>query len=254
MSLALPTIAALPMTPALAIAALCVGAYLLGSVPFALILGKLKAVDIRKLGSGNVGATNLGRALGRPWGIAAFFLDFAKGLLPVIVAVALGERVAPAGWAPGGWSPVLVGASAIAGHVFPVYLGLRGGKGVATTFGVMAGLSPLATLAMALVWLVTFLATRTVSVASLAGAAVLPLAAWLVEGTFVGSVGSGASEATVGSEASGRAPRPAVPIFALAVGALIVVRHRSNIRRILRGEELARGGTATREAKNHAHP
>src|SRR5215510_2681621 len=145
----------------LALAALLLGSYLLGAVPFALLIGLAKGVDIRKSGSGNVGATNLSRALGRSWGISAFALDFLKGLLPVLAV----------GWAGGGrpWAGLAephvrmaAGAIAILGHVFPVYLRFRGGKGVATSFGALTGLAFWAALAAGAVWLLVYVATRTV--------------------------------------------------------------------------------------------
>lgn len=214
-----------PSGPGLpALLALCAGSFLLGGVPFGLILGLAKGVDIRKVGSGNVGATNLSRALGRPWGIAAFLLDLAKGLVPVLVAGALESP--PGGRSvlgTGGWDLALVGILAILGHVFSPYLRFRGGKGVATTFGVMAALSWLAALVAGVVWLACFAAFRVVSIASLAAAAALPVAvAVLDRGRTDGAW-------------------PAVQAFSIAVALLIVVRHRSNIQRLLRGEELAPG-------------
>lgn len=203
---------------------LVLASYLLGAVPFSLLLGLARGTDIRKVGSGNVGATNLSRALGWKWGYLAFFLDFAKGALPVVGALALESR-APGSVCPqeGGWVPVLAGLSAILGHVFPVYLGFRGGKGVATTFGVMAALSPLAAVLAGAVWGIVFVLARLVSVASLAAAVALPLGVWLFE---------------QGSRPQGSA---AVQAFAIAIALLIVVRHGENIRRLLRGEELAPG-------------
>jgi acyl phosphate:glycerol-3-phosphate acyltransferase len=197
-------------------AALAAGAYLLGSVPFSLILGRLRGVDIRTIGSGNIGATNLTRALGRRWGIAAFALDFLKGLAPVVLALLLARpeiEVRPE------HAAMACGAAAILGHVFPIYLRFRGGKGVATSFGVIAGLAPVASLAAGAAWLGLFLLTGTVSIASLAAAAVFPPGV-----LYCYRHGP---------------PSVAIPMVVLGVlvALLIVVRHRSNIRRLLSGKE-----------------
>jgi glycerol-3-phosphate acyltransferase PlsY len=168
-----------------------------------------------------VGATNLSRAAGRPWGILAFLLDFGKGFLPVLAARAItGARPE---WFPpssAGFLPVLAGLAAMLGHVFPPALKFRGGKGVATGFGVMAALSWPAALGAGAVWLVLFLATRTVSVASVAAAASLPLFTALFP------------------PASGGISFLVLEIFALAAALLIIVRHRANLARLLHGKEL----------------
>ena len=199
-------------------------AYLLGSLPFGLLIGWSRGVDIRSSGSGNIGATNLSRALGRKWGIFAFCLDYLKGLAPTLVALRVAIPALPPGvdttvtspWPP--WLPVAVGAAAILGHVFPIYLRFRGGKGVATAFGVMTALSWPATLIAALVWLTLYVITRTVSVASLVAAVTLPVA------TIALAWGDPDQNASISG-------------FALAVAGLILIRHRSNFVRILRGEE-----------------
>ena len=203
--------------PAVATALACSIAYLLGSVPFGLLLGLLKGVDIRETGSGNIGATNLARAAGRRWGYLAFLLDFAKGCGPVLAVRAIGpERFL---LARHGWLAVLVGLCAVLGHVFPVYLRFRGGKGVATGFGVMTALAWLSTLIAGVVWVVLFLPTRMVSVASLGAVVVLPLAVALTrEGA--------ASDSYV-----------SVQVLTVACALLIICRHRENIARLLRGEE-----------------
>jgi glycerol-3-phosphate acyltransferase PlsY len=201
-----------------AAACLIAAAYLLGSVPFALLLGFLRGIDIRKAGSGNIGATNLTRLLGRRWGIPAFALDMLKGLLPVLAAGWIGSAAVRGGLLAA-HAGIACGAAAILGHVFPIWLRFRGGKGVATAFGVVAGIAPLASAAAGIAWIALFFATRTVSIASIAAAAVFPAGvAFLFRST----------PAAI-----------AVPmdILAIAVGALIVFRHRSNIRRLLAGQE-----------------
>lgn len=195
---------------------LCLIAYLLGSIPFAWVLGRARGIDIRRVGSGNIGATNLGRALGRRWAVTAFLLDFLKGLAPVLIA-----HLWLADTLPERRSLVAVasGASAIVGHVAPVWLGFRGGKGVATTFGALTALAWPATLIAGALWLVLFFTTRTVSIASIAAAVSFPLAVWAVNW---------------GNPLSTWLP---VELFALACALLILWRHRSNIARLVRGEE-----------------
>jgi glycerol-3-phosphate acyltransferase PlsY len=198
---------------------LLVGSYLLGSVPFAWLLGMSRGVDIRRLGSGNIGATNLGRVLGRPWALLAFVLDFAKGFLPVLVARSPTMVVPNASDWHRSLLPVLAGLLAVGGHVFPIYLRFRGGKGVATSFGVMAALGWLAAAVAGAVWLLICFSTRIVSLASLAAAAVFPLVVFI--------------------ETRGTPPAESLPLqtFSLVVAGLIVVRHRSNIVRLWRREE-----------------
>ena len=114
-------------------------AYLVGAIPFGVILARLHGVDLRNVGSGNIGATNVGRALGRKWGVVCFVLDMLKGLVPMLAAMVMlpQEKGAKELWI---W--LATGGAAIIGHVFPVYLGFRGGKGVATSLGVVMGLWP----------------------------------------------------------------------------------------------------------------
>jgi len=153
-------------------------AYLVGAVPFGFLIGKARGVDIRTVGSGNIGATNLGRTLGRAWGLCCFLLDVVKGAAPVLAAGAwfgwLGRDDLSAG-AVGQWLAIAV--AAMVGHIFPVYLKFKGGKGVATGFGVMLGFWPMLTLPAVgalLTWLIFAGAVRYVSVASVAAACVLP--------------------------------------------------------------------------------
>jgi len=209
------------MPPGLNTASLCVAAFLLGGVPFGLLLGRLAGVDIRELGSGNIGATNLTRALGRKWGIAAFVLDFTKGCIPVMVADQV-VRKWPANFAlaEGGWPIVLVGVAAIAGHIYPVYLGFRGGKGVSTVFGVVTACTWISALAAGVTWLALFRTTRIVSAASLAAAVVLPLSVFVLH------------------RIAPMSAYPAVQSLTLAAAALVFYRHGSNIRRLMSGREL----------------
>lgn len=186
-----------------------VAAYLAGSIPFGLLLGRLKQCDIRRHGSGNIGATNVTRVLGRPWGIACFVLDFAKGLAPVLAVLLLVGR---------GPAPAVAAAAAVAGHVWPVFLKFRGGKGVATSIGALLALAPWSVLCAAALWALLFVLTRYVSVASLGAALALP-ASGLVLHVAAGPVDL------------------ATRILLGAVAVLIVVRHRANIARLLCGRE-----------------
>ncbi len=206
--------------PALMLLAWPLAAYALGSTPVGYLVARARGIDIRKVGSGNVGATNVARALGRKWGILCFLLDAAKGAIPVL---ALGwlirsDRV-PGLMDQAAW--LAVGLGAILGHVFSFYLRFRGGKGVATSLGVVLGIWPYFTwagLSAFAVWIVLVLIWRYVSLASLAAAlAFVPLviltnlAVWTKLWPLL--------------------------VFAGAMALLIVVRHRSNIVRLLRGQE-----------------
>lgn len=199
--------------------------YVLGSVPFALFIGLAKGVDIRKVGSGNVGATNVGRALGRKWGVLCLVLDVIKGFAPVLAAGiathSLGTRNLPAADA---WCWLGVGAAAVIGHVFPVWLRFRGGKGVATSLGVLLGYWPTLTLAgvgAGIVWAVLAKATRYVSVASIGAAVALPILVLAI------------------APAMGRTMLEITPflIISLVLAALVVIRHRTNIARLRAGTE-----------------
>lgn len=197
-------------------------AYVVGATPFGVILARLHRVDLRRSGSGNVGATNVGRVLGRTWGYVCFALDVLKGLLPVAVVGAIvrpGSGQVPTVADQAAW--LAAGLSAVLGHVFSFYLGFRGGKGVATSLGVVLGIYPYFTaagLAALGLWVVVTLASRYVSVGSIVAAvAFVPLMATFNR-TIVGQIWP-------------------LGAFALAVAVLILVRHRANIRRLLDGTE-----------------
>ncbi len=188
-------------------------AYLVGSIPCGLLLCKAKGLDIRRHGSGNIGATNVRRVLGKKWAVGCFLCDFAKGFVPVMLTVIFAGR----SWAD--WLPVLVAVASIAGHVWPVYLRFQGGKGVATSAGALCPVAPLAIIVCIMAWGVVFGLTRYVSVASLTAAVVLP-----VTGLMLYTAGTGTVRG------------PDVVLLAVA-GALVVYRHQSNIARLVRGEE-----------------
>ena len=196
------------------IACVCVFAYLFGAIPFALIIGKLHGVDIRTVGSGNVGATNVTRAVGPLQGKICFVLDLLKGAIPVLAAQLLLPRM------PG--MAIAAGAIAILGHMFPIYLKFKGGKGVSTGAGVALALAPLPLLCALALWAALFLMTRYVSVASILAAVALPILAFIFRLTAIGSL---------------TARSLPVLVFFCAIAAITVYRHRSNIQRLLNGTE-----------------
>lgn len=209
---------------------LTAAAYLLGAVPFGLLIGLARGIDIRQHGSRNIGATNTGRVLGKRWGYLCLLLDALKGCLPAVAAQRLLVAAAPvdAGGLPGAavfaaW--LLVGLAAVLGHVFPVYLRFRGGKGVATTIGFGLGVYPYFTVPM-LIALGAYLVVRKALGLVSAGSITLALA---FPAAFFGcALLAGWSMANVWP----------LQATALLLAALILVRHAGNIRRMVRGEEL----------------
>lgn len=202
-----------------------VAGYIAGSVPFGLLIGLARGVDVRKSGSGNLGTTNVGRVLGRKWGILCFVLDVLKGALPVVGAgVALGYLGRDPLPHLDAWKWLAVAAAAVLGHVFPVWLKFRGGKGVATSLGVLLGFWPVLTLpgiAAAATWIVVVLLWRYVSLASIAAA--ISLLIYLI-----------AFGLLRGSTMENLSPFLIVATFLVL---LVIVRHRSNIGRLLAGTE-----------------
>ena len=187
-------------------------AYVLGSIPTGYLIGRLRGIDIREHGSGNIGATNTLRVLGKPAGIAALVLDIGKGFAAVTVLAGIAASGRSSSLS-GPMMKVLLGISAIAGHNWTVFLGFKGGKGVATSAGVFLGIAWLPVLISAAVFGILVLGTRIVSVGSMSAAVVLPIAmlALGAEGEFVA--------------------------FGFVAAVLVLVRHRSNIKRLIKGEE-----------------
>ena len=192
-------------------------AYVIGATPFGFVAGKLKGKDIRKHGSGNIGATNALRVLGKPIGFTVFVLDFLKGLLPVLgTKVLVGKEVF--GSELPDWLPIAVALATILGHNFTFWLRFKGGKGVATSGGAMLALMPLAVVVALMVWAIFFLPTRYVALASIAAGLSMPVTVGFLLG--VGEV---------------------LFWFTVVLAVLVVVRHRSNISRLLAGTELKMG-------------
>lgn len=211
---------------------LVVAAYLLGGIPFGVLIGKAHGIDIRAHGSGNIGATNAGRILGRKWGFVCLALDILKGLIPALAAKVL--LVQPPIDAPMLLAWIVVGVAAVLGHTFPVYLGFRGGKGVATTIGVGLGIYPYMAIPMVAAlgaYALLRYGTGAVSAGSLALAVALP-AAFFVYVALMPEIDL--------------AEFWPLGVLSLGLSALIIVRHRSNISRLIRGEEFAAGGSAGR--------
>jgi len=152
---------------------IAVASYLLGSIPFGFIAGRICGIDIRTQGSGNIGATNVLRVLGKKWGYAVFCLDFVKGLLPVLLALFWGRSI---GVNPASAPGALAALCTLLGHSFPVWLGFKGGKGIASSAGVIVGLFGIGAFLFCLgSWLLFFSVTRYVSVASIAAAIAVPV-------------------------------------------------------------------------------
>lgn len=200
----------------IALVAFAVLCYLIGSIPAAYIAGRFAGIDIRTVGSGNVGATNVLRVLGKPYGYAVFLFDFFKGVGAVRLSILVMNAVRP-GYLGIEVTGILAGVLCVLGHTYPVWLGFKGGKGVATSAGVLFGLMPIAALIVLAIWFVTFRATKYVSVASMAAALALPIVAAVI----------------VHFE---RAGMPLV-YFSASLAAVILWRHHSNISRLMKGTE-----------------
>ena len=180
---------------------------MIGSVPFGLLISKANGCDIRTMGSGNIGATNVLRCLGKPLGISCFLLDVLKGFIPAFVFPMIGAGGVSLG--------ILYGTAAILGHNFPVYLGFKGGKGVATSAGMLLGVAPLAVVIGLLTWGLVFYVSGYVSLGSIIAAVAVVAAGWV----------------RIGHD------DPVTAIALTLLGGLTVWRHRANIQRLLNGTE-----------------
>jgi len=184
-----------------------VASYLVGAIPTSYWVARVaKGIDLRTVGSGNLGATNVYRTLGWRYAIPVALVDIAKGVVPVLI---FGPRASD-----GLWIPLLLGLAAVVGHVFSPFVGFKGGKGVATAAGVVLGIAPLATLVSLATWVAVVRLTGYVSLGSILAALVLPPATWLLDPTA----------------------RPVVGLFS-GLALFIVAMHRKNIERLRAGTE-----------------
>ena len=197
--------------------AVVIGSYLLGSVPFGYLAGRLAGIDIRKVGSGNVGATNVVRVLGKRFGYPVFALDFLKGFGAVLISMLAAPGKPPA-WNSSEIFGILAAMSSVLGHLYPPWLKFKGGKGVATSAGALLALAPVATLIGVAIWIIVFWLTGYVSLASMIAAVTLPIVILIM-----GSHDSRNGKALVYASA--------------CVAAVVVWRHRSNLSRLMRGTE-----------------
>lgn len=197
-------------------------AYFVGSIPFAYIFAKIKGIDIRNIGSGNIGATNLSRALGKKWGYFCFILDTLKGLLPTLAA-SFALPASPKTWQL--FAALAVAMATVIGHIFPIFLKFKGGKGVATSFGSALGFWPyysICAVAALIIWLIVVLLFRYISLASIIAALAFPIVLLIAIFIF-----------------------PAwkfnelwpLLIIAVVLPLIVIIRHRSNIKRLFSGTE-----------------
>ena len=198
-------------------ALVALGSYALGSIPFGYLAGRLAGIDVRSAGSGNVGATNVVRLLGKRYGYPVFALDVLKGFAAVKISLAMGTGRPPQ-WHATEVFGIVAAMCSIMGHMYPPWLKFKGAKGVDTSAGALFALAPVATVAGTVVWIMVFCLTRYVSLASIAAAIVLPIVILLV---------------TSRNQDTGK---PLVYSSA-CVAAAIIWRHRSNILRLIRGTE-----------------
>ena len=195
----------------------CAFGYLFGSFPAGYIAGRVAGVDVRSLGSGNIGATNVLRVLGKRWGYAVFFVDAFKGFAAVRLTLLL-VKILPVAQPYAEYFAILTAVMCIVGHTCPVWLGFKGGKGVATSAGALFGLMPGVVPFIVLIWIILFETTRYVSVASIVAAISLPIVVGLfLRWKFVEG--------------------HAFFYFSVLIALLVLWRHRSNFSRLLKGTE-----------------
>lgn len=187
------------------------GAYLVGGIPFGFLIGKARGVDVRTVGSRNIGATNVFRTVGKKWGLLAFVLDVMKGFVPTLVCAA--SVGSPA------WLPLAVGVTCVAGHMLTPYMGFRGGKGVATAFGMLLALIPGMVGAAFALFSVLFAISHMISLGSCGAAAFLAVAVWFP---------------VLGAKGAADVPQC---VLVTILSLFVIWKHRSNIGRMLRGEE-----------------
>ncbi len=187
--------------------------YLSGSVPYGYLIGKMKGIDIRQHGSCNIGATNVTRVLGKGWGRLCFACDFLKGCLPVFLFFLIFSDA---------YIQIVSALFAVLGHIFPVWLKFKGGKGIAVAAGAIFALAPLTLTCGLIVWMITFFASRYVSLASIFAAASLPVFCFIYSNIFSWEWGEFSLEREV---------------LLIVLAALAILKHTSNIKRLLNGTE-----------------
>ncbi len=211
---------------------LIIGGYLLGSIPFGVLIARARGVDIRSHGSGNIGATNVARVLGKRLGLLCFALDLSKGAIPVLVAGRVHGILGD--WsteipAATSWLWLAVAFAALAGHMASIFLGFRGGKGVATAFGALLALWPTLGIPALIAfggWLLMIALTRIVSLSSMVAAVLVPIATVLLLLAAPSPAGDHLTDRMI----------PPVAI-SIAIAAMVLWRHRANLRRMLGGNE-----------------
>ena len=197
--------------------AVLLASYLLGSIPFGYLAGRLAGIDVRKVGSGNIGATNVVRVLGKKYGYPVFALDVLKGFAAVMISMLVAPGQPPA-WNSPEIFGILAAMSSVLGHLYPPWLKFKGGKGVATSAGALLALTPVATLIGIAIWMIVFWVTRYVSLASITAAVVLPIVILVTRSHDQNNA------------------KPLV-FASVCVAAVVIWRHRSNLSRLMRGTE-----------------
>lgn len=183
-------------------------AYLIGSIPFGFLIGKMRGVDVRTVGSKNIGATNVFRTVGKKWGLLAFLCDFLKGFCPTMAVKALATSMPD-------WLPIAVGLACVIGHTLTVFMKFKGGKGVATAFGMLVALEPALVGCAFLVFVILFASSNFISLGSCGAAAFLAITIWFwPEGAIL-----------------------AEKIIITVIGVFVIIKHRSNIVRLIQGTE-----------------
>jgi glycerol-3-phosphate acyltransferase PlsY len=186
------------------------GAYLAGSIPFGFLIGKMRGVDVRTVGSKNIGATNVFRTVGKKWGLLAFLCDFLKGFVPVLLAKKFGGEA---------HLPLAVGLMTVVGHMFTCFMKFKGGKGIATGFGMLVGLLPWLVLTAFGIWAVTVWISHYISLGSCLAAAFLAVGVWFP---------------WLGSEGWRNLP---LSLVVTLVALVAIYKHKTNIRRLIDGCE-----------------
>ncbi len=205
-------------SPVLICGAIGAASYIIGSIPWAYVIGKINGIDIRQHGSGNVGATNVMRVLGKKWGYSCFLLDFLKGLLPVLAVKYIFANQKDMSVSVDA-AMITAAVAVVCGHIWTIFLKFKGGKGMATGGGVLVAIAPYSFLCCGLAWVLFFYATRYVSVASIIAAAVLPISSYLFSKFDLWKLES------------------STQIFLLVLAILAIAKHHSNIKRLINGTE-----------------